>query len=1101
MRGVLLFLCLLFIVGFVAVEAKYTKCKYTCGCSLTRKTPVCGASGRTHQNHCLAHCYNDKIVKEGRCQPKTPIKRSIKRTCSKRRHGAGFGTYCCAYTQVGNKTTRKCSWVGCVTLGRKTNCYWKKRPSNTRSIRRYCCPYTVQKCGSSIRRVREGRCSWIGKALTSTQHNNCSWKKFGALGRRRYCCSKKVTCSGKKKCVTHAKKCRFVGSIITSKRREVCSFQTRGKHCRQMRCTAYVQRCVSKPGSKRCNVKTKKCRTIRKRKTVCRKRFVSRARWVGKKLCKRNRKRFCSYRKYGKVARRKRCCTFYVRHGKRYGLRCKWVGCARRQTIKVKCSIKKNGKTYQRQCCTWRRICKCSTCARARRSCRWVGRKVKIHHKRKCYRVAISNNAYQTRCCVYKKKYNRHTKSFKLVKRCYYKNDSRARKRFIKCHWKKISRHRRRRLCIIYERICKRHRCSKARAVSKRYVGYTLYIIKSKNCIMKRTSKNTKRKQCCHNVKVCRGKGNCRQKRKCKFLGTSIRRIQRHKCHWRFYKKTASKKKYCCRWTDFCRGRKCQPQGKSCKWQGATLRYKSKQVCQKLKVHGGYRRRCRTISYRCINKACRIVKRSKWQWAGNKVSTKYIRNCVFKNYGRFRKRKFCKRFHKKCNGANCKLRFREQGWVGPVFTKKPKSKCYWKRVKGGYLPYCCNWFIRCIGKCPKGGKPPRSKQCKPMSKKVVKLGKKNQCKWRQYRKKYRRQYCCSTIRRNVHHSKPLHACSWKGKAYKLKRVFYKKRKICTKHQCCQQLSKCSRHGGCHVLRNQRCRPYTRKHSNYCYSYGNSWVRPFHQKSYRHALAGDFNLIESKRLTCHQRSVQWKNGLVTLYAFACKVNGDIVESVTKNPREYLINKTFKLKLSKNQVYKLPKGGYIKLYSNDKVIIDSGAGYLSAIYTKWDEKSDQDRWVSLAVKVPSTKTFRGMCSSKVSSKSAKGLFLKEFHTKTVRIPTRSCSRRQRKQYIRDCKRIGVKYRNLLHRCVFDLTRGMPLDSTRYLLKLQRFVHGHKLRLRQITLKRAHKRIVAIKAKKFIGRNLRKGLRKGTNAVRRSHNGVFRRFLRKFARKGRK
>ena len=863
-----------------------------------------------------------------------------------------------------------------------------------------------------------------------------------------------------------------------------------------MRCTAYLKRCVSKPGSKKCNAVTKKCVVLKKRTKVCRKHFITRGRWVGKKLCKRGVRRFCSYRKFGKTGRRKRCCTYKIhRGGRRSGLKCKWVGCARRQVIKVKCSIKKNGrKVYQRQCCTWRRICKCGTCGRARKSCKWVGRKVNIHHKRKCQRVAISNNAYQTRCCVFVKKYNRHTKLFKLVKRCYYKNDSKSTKRSVKCFWKKLSKHKRRRLCVTYETVCRRHKCRKPKVISKRFIGYTLFVMKRKNCSMKRISKESKRKQCCHSVKVCKGKGNCRQKRKCKFSGPVIRRIQKHKCHWRFYKKTASKKKYCCRWTLFCQGRKCQPQNKTCRWSGATLRYKSKQQCKKFKVHGGYRRKCRTINKKCVNRICRVVKRTKWIWAGSKVTTKYIRNCVFKNYGRFKKRKFCKRFHKKCiKGSSCKLRFREQGWVGPVFTKKPMSKCYWKRVKGGYLPYCCNWFVRCIGKCPKGGKPPRSKQCKAMSKKLVQLGKKNKCTWRQYKKKYRRQFCCSTLKKRVHHSKPIRSCSWKGKAFLLKKVYYKRRKICTKHQCCQQLSKCTRHSGCHVVRNQRCRPYTGKHSNYCYSYGNSWIRPFKQRSYRHALAGDFNLVTSKRLTCHQRSVQWKNGLVTVYSFACKVNGDIVESVTKNPREYLINKTFKLKLSKNQVYKLPKGGYIKLYSNDKVIIDSGAGFLSAIYTKWDEKSDQDRWVSLAVKVPSTKTFGGMCSSKVNSRSAKGLFLKEFHTKTIRIPTRSCSRSKRQQYYRDCKRIGVKHSNLLNRCVFDLTRGMPLDATRYLLKLKKFLHGQKLRLRHKTLTKASKRIanIKIKAQKFFGKNNRKGGRKGHRKGHRKGGAFKRRF----------
>lgn len=986
------------------------KCPNLCGCKRNYE-PVCGASGRTHRNECLAKCHKDQVTKKGHCEPRCVASKDVvlKRSCRFAPFGKnGVRQICCKY-QYNKKTKKasnhKCQWVGAVSKTiKKFVCVWKKR--NGKGKQRFCCSFTRTITGRKFKDSKKS-CKYIGHVISSKKINGCSWKQFGKYGRRKYCCTELQTCLSKK-CKTHTRTCSYKGPIYVSRLSEKCAWQQKNSHCRQVRCCEKRDRCIIKAkGNRKCQTKNGKCR------------------WVGKKFC-RKAKTVCQWRRVGKNGRRRRCCRFHVVGGKKVNVKCKWTGCVAKRKVQASCKLvqKKKG-VKQTQCCRWTESCKCGKCSTYGKRCRFVGKPVVTRSKHQCFFTQVGKNGKRRRCCKITKKCQ--GKKCHAKKTCSFVGLKITTSAFTKCAWKKLSPSQRQRVCCTYLRQCTGKKCLQKKRSCRR-LGAVL-LIKQKGCSFKKHGTYGKRKYCCKWNRQCKGKICKNLKKQCKFVGLVIRNIPKKSCGRAPYGGNNKFRTRCCKWNNYCEGKKCTPTQKRCSWHGPVRETKISSSCKWVKRGNGKQKKCCRTQVKCLDSTCRVVRR-KCSFIGKLLVKLPMKDCYYKPYGQYSRRKYCCRKTKVCKGDSCKLRKGKCGWIGSVYKRQPITKCSWVQKKKFSRRRCCSWIKSCIsGRCQES-----KKRCKFIGHKLFKFSK-NQCKWRIFNKVYRRRQCCkkTVIKPKGKKGVSKINCVWKGKSIKLSKSFHKKQRVCSKTQCCFRLSKCTRKGkqvSCQVLQNVGCVAKTKSFPSKCTIWGSGHVKPFVTRTFTYFRSGDLAFLRGKQLKCHARVVQRKQ-YVQVRGFACKVKGDKVESIGRRGNKFLINGKSTITMKKGKVYKLPKGGYIKQLSKNTVVVDSNNG-------AFVEANFNSRFVSIISKVKHASLFKGLCQGKNGNHYGRGIFKKQYKPKNSKFIPVEC--KNRKQFVKECKKAIGKRRFSKHfvaACVDDRCRGLPLDVEKHMLRETKFV----------------------------------------------------------------
>jgi len=366
-----------------------------CRCSNIHKT-VCGESGKTHANACIANCFNDKIKHEGAC---TNQCQSSKQTCKYEPFGTGRRLKCCDKVEVcfGKTCTvsaKNCKWKGAViTEKREGNCFWKKRKSN--KYQRICCRWQKICKGSCKKGTRRcystlKRCKWTGRLITTKRNRRCSHVNT-VNGKRKRCCTfthkcinfDRLSCKSKRapRCWAN-RKCKFVGPFIKKKCSRKCENVPVGRFGKRRKCCINCRRCAS----------FKYTLTPKKRPDVCETK-LKKCHWKGHVVVIRKHKK-CSVRHFGIYQDRKRCCSWKVRcvgkHCKIVHKRCRWVGCIIKFTRKKECRIRmKNNHQKQKFCCKWNKKCCGSKCRDYNQKCRWRGKVFTTRHHWKCSFIRI----------------------------------------------------------------------------------------------------------------------------------------------------------------------------------------------------------------------------------------------------------------------------------------------------------------------------------------------------------------------------------------------------------------------------------------------------------------------------------------------------------------------------------------------------------------------------------------------------------------------------------------------------------------------------------------------------------------------------------------
>lgn len=166
MKKIILLLLIAFLCIYEGRMIKKNQCPNSCGCPSTYK-PVCGISGRTHGNLCLANCAGDKVLTVGTCSYKCTrqeLKNRI-RVCRNRLSGQNsYRKQCCTWLlNKGKRTDKKCTWVGEeTTIRRKSICKWIIKRKNV--TQRRCCKWTERIQGKKIKRSKKV-CSYVGREI------------------------------------------------------------------------------------------------------------------------------------------------------------------------------------------------------------------------------------------------------------------------------------------------------------------------------------------------------------------------------------------------------------------------------------------------------------------------------------------------------------------------------------------------------------------------------------------------------------------------------------------------------------------------------------------------------------------------------------------------------------------------------------------------------------------------------------------------------------------------------------------------------------------------------------------------------------------------
>jgi len=154
-------------VGIQGRLVKKNQCPNSCGCPQTYK-PVCGESGRTHGNLCLANCAGDKLISEGACNYKCKkiVTEKLVKVCRNKVFGKNsMRKQCCSWIKHSNgkKTNKKCEWIGeTVTFKRKSHCKWVIKRRNVKQ--RQCCKWTEKTIGRFTKKTKK-HCKFVGKEL------------------------------------------------------------------------------------------------------------------------------------------------------------------------------------------------------------------------------------------------------------------------------------------------------------------------------------------------------------------------------------------------------------------------------------------------------------------------------------------------------------------------------------------------------------------------------------------------------------------------------------------------------------------------------------------------------------------------------------------------------------------------------------------------------------------------------------------------------------------------------------------------------------------------------------------------------------------------
>jgi len=237
------------------VNKVVTKCPPSCRCDPT-KNLVCGVSGRTHVNACIAGCFKDKVKHHGPCKVKCDRATKTKKTSLKweqygkctRKRSCKWVHYC--KQGVCTEKDKRCQWVGDVKCSKlESQCFWENRSKDR--LQEKCCVWTRSCLGKNCSNSAK-KCEWNGNVIITTPVNGCKWKITGQNSRRRYCCQSTEKCHHKfegvksvsKKCEKGKEICRYVGptykKLVTTK----CNFETIGPNQKREKCCAIERSCV-----------------------------------------------------------------------------------------------------------------------------------------------------------------------------------------------------------------------------------------------------------------------------------------------------------------------------------------------------------------------------------------------------------------------------------------------------------------------------------------------------------------------------------------------------------------------------------------------------------------------------------------------------------------------------------------------------------------------------------------------------------------------------------------------------------------------------------------------------------------------------------------
>jgi hypothetical protein len=822
MKFSLIFAILAILLVTASAIKKAPKCNpltLRCRCSNVKQI-VCGESGKTHTNPCVANCFNDKVKHVGAC---TNQCKSTKQRCHYQPFGpkGGRRLKCCddlkvCFGKSCSKSEENCKWKGPVIIKkRKGHCYWKKKNAN--KFQRICCKWSKICKGSCFKGTRRcyttlKKCKWTGRVINTKRNRKCSFINL-ENGKRRRCCVftkkcinfDKLTCKSKRrpKCWA-SRKCKYVGPYIKKKCKRSCQNLPVGKFGRRRRCCHSCRTCRT----------FKFTETPNKAKDVCVKK-LNKCYWKGKIVVIRHHKK-CAVKPYGRNKDRKRCCSWSVkcvgRHCKVIRRRCRWVGCVIVTHRRKLCRFRmKNDHQKQKFCCSFNRKCCSSKCVNYNQKCKWIGKIITTRHHWKCQMKRVKNGRKRRCCRIIKKCFGKKCtsklgkcvwkgclKSSKIVRKCSLKSLTKNVKckfcctsvrkcdcglcrnvntkckctkkysyiHFTKC--KKVTKRKgvKQQRCCRYKRVCRNKKCRVLKSKKCKWTGFEEIVEKKHFCRLRKTSKFGKKRFCCSWIRKCFGLKCKNSKKKCKFVGLEIIKRHIYKCSIRMYKKENASRKKCCAYIKSCIGTRCRNFNKKCKWVGQIYRRRKWVRKSWIKIRKFCRRRqiC-VFKQHCFGSKCRKISK-KCRLTG-KTQCRYRR--VIKSWSRTRKgcalRKLCV-VKSICVDNNCRSSPPQCRKVGKEVCHKNGKFCKWSLFNGKcHKKRCCQYKSKCIGtkcsrklfNCSWKGKL----RCRTFSFK---------CKLAKYKKSLRKMKCCKIQRTCVGKKckSRISWCRWKGSLHRFK---------------------------------------------------------------------------------------------------------------------------------------------------------------------------------------------------------------------------------------------------------------------------------------------------------------------------------------------
>jgi len=483
---------------------------------------------------------------------------------------------------------RRCYWDGCTKYTEvKGKCQWRHRTKHVKQ--RLCCEYTQScQCGKCVKSQK--KCHWRGNKIKIVKHKKCHWKTIGTNGKRKECCHHSKKCFGKE--CSKTKKCKWASELITFKEFTKCHWKHITKNSKRRNCCVYTKRCIGKKcqssklrcklagyvvverngknctlekykgGSKRlkCCSFIKSCKVTGKGKPVCN-HLKKKCKFTGKKkwYFKRKSTVWAKYEKKGTMRRRECEWVDYCIGSKKKCTPtkkvCKFVGKIRQTHVESQCWFKKRGKnSKQRRCCTKYLKCECdklddkSNCKVHKKTCKWLGNRITITHKQKCFTEAVGKNSSRLKCCHHTKKCSGNKVNCKTkVHSCKFKGPLHTFKSQSSCKFQSFGEGKRNHCCTtITKCIVHKKKNKECKEVSKKcaFTGPYIRIRKSKHCIFK-TVGSYKQRFCCNKVTHHHDGKVHKAVSKCYFTGTKI------PIETKYFKKvhTSKKSKY---HTTFC---------------------------------------------------------------------------------------------------------------------------------------------------------------------------------------------------------------------------------------------------------------------------------------------------------------------------------------------------------------------------------------------------------------------------------------------------------------------------------------------------------------------------------------------------------------------